>query len=38
MIKANIKYAKKDSLEKFLLRFGLIENYTWYLKNEHRIH
>ena len=25
MVKANIKYAKNDSLEKFLLRFGMRE-------------
>jgi len=32
MIQANLKYSKKDNLQTFLLRFGLIENPNWYLK------
>jgi hypothetical protein len=27
MIRANVKFAKKDTKEAFLLRFGLAENY-----------
>jgi len=34
MIRINIKYSKTDSLPKFLLRMGLLENPNWYLKND----
>ena len=29
MILANLKFAKKDSLQAFLLRFGVIEDEAW---------
>jgi hypothetical protein len=33
MIKANIMYGEKDSEMMFLLRFGLLDNPNWHLKN-----
>ena len=33
MIEANLKYSKKDNEQKFLLRFGLLDDPNWYLHN-----
>ena len=33
MIETNVEYSHKDSLEEFLLRFGVVHNPNWYLKN-----
>ena len=35
VVKANLKHAKKDTLQEFLLRFGLMENPNWYLNLIH---
>jgi len=34
IIRTNVKFSSKDSLEKFLLRFGLFANYNWYIHNQ----
>ena len=36
-IRANCRHSKTDSLQKFLLRFGLVENLSWYLDKEKTI-
>ena len=33
MIHANIKWSKTDKIDRFLLRFGILENFSWYLAN-----
>ena len=33
MIEANIEHSQTESLEKYLLRFGLVTNPLWYLNN-----
>lgn len=33
MIEANMEHSQRDSLEKFLLRFGVVTNPIWYLQN-----
>ena len=33
IIQANLKFAKKDTLEEHLLRFGVFSNQRWYMKN-----
>lgn len=38
IIKANVKFSKNDSLDKFLLRFGLVDRYEWYLANQDQIY
>jgi len=35
IVKANLKYGKKDNLQEFLLRFGLLECPQWYLNLIH---
>jgi hypothetical protein len=32
MVISNLKFSKKDTIENFLLRFGLLDNPNWYLK------
>ena len=32
MILANVKFSKKDSVEEFLLRFGMVEDEEWHVK------
>ena len=31
MILANLKFGKRDKLEEFLLRFGVVEDESWHL-------
>ena len=36
-IRATLKFSQTDSQERFLLRFGLVDDIHWYFRNEEEI-